>query len=68
MHCIHVDILNGVGSESIKAMAIRRAALHISSVAMLIRRAALHISSVAMLIRRAALHTSKCLFAEQLCT
>ena len=39
-------------------MAIRRAALHISSVAMLIRRAALHISSVAMLIRRAALHTS----------
>ena len=40
------------------AMAIRRAALHISSVAMLIRRAALHISSVAMLIRRAALHTS----------
>ena len=28
------------------AMAIRRAALHISSVAMLIRRAALHISSV----------------------
>ena len=41
-----------------KAMAIRRAALHISSVAMLIRRAALHISSVAMLIRRAALHTS----------
>ena len=40
------------------AMAIRRAALHISSVAMLICRAALHISSVAMLIRRAALHTS----------
>ena len=40
------------------AMAIRRAALHISSVAMLIRRAALYISSVAMLIRRAALHTS----------
>ena len=39
-------------------MAIRRAALHISSVAKLIRRAALHISSVAMLIRRAALHTS----------
>ena len=38
------------------AMAIRRAALHISSVAMLIRRAALHTSSVAMLIRRAALH------------
>ena len=44
--------------HSRKAMAIRRAALHISSVAMLIRRAALHISSVAMLIRRAALHTS----------
>ena len=40
------------------AMAIRRAALHISSVAMLIRRAALHTSSVAMLIRRAALHIS----------
>ena len=40
------------------AILIRRAALHISSVAMLIRRAALHISSVAMLIRRAALHTS----------
>ena len=43
---------------TMKAMAIRRAALHISSVAMLIRRAALHISSVAMLICRAALHTS----------
>ena len=40
------------------AMAIRRAALHISSVAMLIRRAALHTSSVAMLIRRAVLHIS----------
>ena len=44
--------------QTLKAMAIRRAALHISSVAMLIRRAALHISSVAMLNRRAALHTS----------
>ena len=48
----------GIQRLFIMAMAIRRAALHISSVAMLIRRAALHISSVAMLIRRAALHIS----------
>ena len=49
------------------AMAIRRAALHISSVAMLIRRAALHISSVAMLIRESSYCTQavlQCLFAE----
>ena len=55
---LNCGYLNSGEQELCKAMAIRRAALHISSVAMLIRRAALHISSVAMLIRRAALHTS----------
>ena len=39
-------------------VAIRTAAVHISSVAMFIRTAALHTSSVAMFIRTAALHTS----------
>ena len=38
------------------AVAIRTAAVHISSVAMLICTAAVHISSVAMLIRTAAVH------------
>ena len=47
-------------------MLIRTAAVHISSVEMLIRRAAVHISSVAMLIRTAALHTSS--VAMLICT
>ena len=52
---IRSAVQNGPGPllHYAKAVAIRTAAVHISSVAMLICTAALHISSVAMLIRRA---------------